>query len=107
MNRRRTKSVGTKVTPEEYARLEAQTEGQRLGEWVRDALLRAAPPPLEVVLLAEVLALRGILLNLHFALASGDPLTAESMHRLIEHADRDKLRRAHECLASSIERTEP
>ena len=107
MSRRRTKSVGTKVTPEEFARLEALAGGERLGEWVRDALLKAAAPPFETVLLAEVLALRGILLNLHFALASGDPLTAEAMHRLIERMDDDKIRHANECFASLMTRRNP
>ena len=37
----RTKSVGTKVTDEEYAELEraAQTGGKTLGEWCRETLL--------------------------------------------------------------------
>ncbi len=107
MSRRRTKSVGTKVTPEEYATLEALAEGERLGEWVRDALLKAAAPSFETALLAEVLALRAILLNLHFALASGEPLTAEAMHRLIERADQDKIRHAHECVAASMKGRKP
>jgi predicted DNA-binding protein len=38
----RTKSIGFKVSEEEYARLEtaAQTSGQTLGEWCREAILR-------------------------------------------------------------------
>jgi predicted DNA-binding protein len=38
----RTKSIGFKVSEEEYARLEtaAQTSGQTLGEWFREAILR-------------------------------------------------------------------
>ena len=41
-------------------------------------------------MLAELLALRAILLNLHFHLCSGTPVTAETMQRLIERADQDK-----------------
>ncbi len=72
---RRTKSIGTKVTEEEYARLEALAGGQRLSEWVRRVLLSAAEPSAaEPIVLAELLALRTILLNLHFAVCQGNPL---------------------------------
>ena len=53
------------------------------------------------MVLAEVVALRTILLNLHFALATGDTPTADAMQRLIERADQDKIRKAQERLASS------
>src|SRR5277367_1643075 len=38
----RTKSIGFKVSQEEYARLEtaAQADGRTLGEWCREAILR-------------------------------------------------------------------
>ncbi len=38
----RTKSIGFKVSEEEYARLEtaAQASGRTLGEWCREAILR-------------------------------------------------------------------
>ena len=99
----RRKCISTKVTEEEYGRLELLAGDQSLSEWARSVLLKAAGPSTEDVL-AEVLALRAILLNLHFALASGEPLTAEAMHRLIERADHDKVRHAHECVASATRR---
>jgi type IV secretory pathway TraG/TraD family ATPase VirD4 len=52
----------------------------------------AAPEP---VLLAELLALRAILLNLYFAIGRGEPITAETMRRLIDRADEDKLQHAY------------
>jgi uncharacterized protein (DUF1778 family) len=38
----RTKSIGFKVSEEEYAQLEtaAQADGRTLGEWCREAILR-------------------------------------------------------------------
>lgn len=36
----RRKSIGTKVSKEAYARLEALTGGRPLAEWVREVLLR-------------------------------------------------------------------
>jgi hypothetical protein len=95
MASRRTKSIGTKVTPEEYARIQTVAGDQPVSEWVRAALLKAAEAPAaDAAVLAELLALRAILLNLHFHLCSGAPVTAETMQRLIERADQDKGRLA-------------
>jgi len=100
----RTKSVGTKVTDAEYAALEthARAGGLTLSEWVRDVLLGIGRPG-DVdteVLLAEVLALRTILINLLFSMSKGEPMTAEGMQGLIERADKDKVRRALEKLGA-------
>lgn len=101
MASRRTKSISTKVTPEEYARLAALAGEETISEWARRVLLRAAAPaPGETAVLAELLALRTILLNLQFAVHNGEPLTPEVMRRLIERADQDKGRLAEERLAS-------
>ena len=95
MASRRTKSIGTKVTPEEYARIQALAGDQPVSEWVRAALLRATDAsPTDSIVLAELLALRTILLNLHFHLGSGTPVAAETMQRLIERADQDKYQQA-------------
>jgi hypothetical protein len=105
MASRRTKSIGTKVTPEEYARIQTLVGDQPVSEWVRGALLKAAEPPAgEATVLAEVLALRTILLNLHFHLCSGTPITAEAMHRLIERADQDKYPQAEARLTTARRR---
>jgi hypothetical protein len=99
----RTKSVGTKVSEAEFALLEerARGAGLRLAEWVREALLSA---PVELgpdsgeVALAEVLALRSLLLNLHFRAAKGEPVAEAEMRGLIERADGSKMQRARERL---------
>jgi hypothetical protein len=88
----RTRSVGTKLTEEEYARLEAAAarSGRTVGEWCREELLHAASAagengngsataaapasPAEETLLAEVLALRTILLNLFRLTKNSSPL---------------------------------
>ena len=95
----RTKCLSAKVTDEEYAKFEAAAGERRVSTWARDALIRAAgAQPAESIVLAELFALRTIVVNLHFAVASGDSPTVEAMHRLIERADREKLGRAQECL---------
>ena len=67
----RTISVGTKVSEAEFTELEerARGAGMRLAEWVREALLSApveSGPDSGEVALGEILALRSLLLNLHF-----------------------------------------
>jgi hypothetical protein len=96
----RTKSISTKVTDEDYAQFEASAGEQTISEWARDVLLKAIKPNAgEQTVLAEVLALRTILLNVHFAVSEGRTLTAEEMRQLIERADQNKLSKARERLA--------
>ena len=105
MASRRTKSIGTKVTPDEYARIQTLAGDQPVSEWVRAALLKATDPPAaEATVLAEVLALRTILLNVHFHLCSGATVTAETMQRLIERADQDKHHQAEARLSTTTRR---
>jgi hypothetical protein len=105
----RTKCLSTKLTDDEYAALEAKAGAQTLSTWARETLLGAvrehpaalAPTLGESVVVAEVLALRAILVNLGFALATGDDITADRMRQLIDHADRDKGTRAAEHLEAA------
>jgi len=98
----RTKSISTKVTDEEYAQFEALAGEQTISEWARDVLLKATKPNAgEQTVLAEVLALRTILLNIHFAISQGQTLTVEEMHQLIERADQNKLSKARQRLAEA------
>jgi hypothetical protein len=106
----RTKSIGTKVSEEEFAALEATARAadMTLSEWVR-AVLLAAPgvelPDDEAALagrvtLAEVLALRTLFLNLQFRTGQG-PMTEAEMRGLIERADAVKGDRARERLEAA------
>jgi hypothetical protein len=109
----RTKSIGFKVSEEEYAQLEtaAQAGGCTLGEWCREVVLGrgqetkpTGPGGAEAqALMAELVALRAILLNVLFKLANGEKPTAEEMQRLIDRADSDKLKKARERLAQTAE----
>jgi hypothetical protein len=110
----RTKSIGFKVSEEEYAQLEeaARAGGFTLGEWCRQVVLEDASGE-EIkptgtgaeaqALMAELVALRAILLNVLFKLANGEKPTAEEMQRLIDRADSDKLKKARERLAQAAE----
>ena len=107
----RTKSIGFKVSEEEYAQLDAaaQTSGRSLGEWCREALLASAngqpsktPGQAEAqALMAELVALRTILLNVLFKQTNGESLTAEEMQAIIDRADAGKIKKARERLAQA------
>src|ERR1035437_1580627 len=105
----RTRSIGTKVMEDEYAQLEraAQKSAKTLGEWFREVMLASpngqpgkldGPGGEAHAVMAEVVALRAILLNVLFKQDKGEALTAEEMQRLIDRADSDKLRKARERL---------
>ena len=101
----RTKSVSTKVTDEEYAQFGALAGEQTISEWARDVLLKATKPNAgEQAVLAEMLALRTILLNIHFVVSQGRTLTAEEMQQLIERTDQNKLGKARQRLADAAGR---
>ena len=111
----RTKTLGTKVSEDEFAQLEAAASerGLTLSEWCRETLLASvngqegqsvdSSGTGEQALMAELVALRAILLNVLFKLANGQALTADEMQRLIDRADSDKLRKARERLAQAAE----
>jgi hypothetical protein len=107
MPAKRNKSISTKVTRDEYAALSVAAEPQTISEWSRRILLAAASPnPAEAIILAEILALRTILLNMHFDVCRGIPVTAETLEQLITHGDREKVRNAHTRLGVPVRRTE-
>jgi hypothetical protein len=102
----RTKFVTTKVTEEECSCLErlAAASGQSVSEWCRDVLLKRAKgrTASEPVTLAELLALRTILLNLFYALSRGEEITGEQMQEIIARADAEKLKKAFERLEETM-----
>jgi hypothetical protein len=102
MARSRSKSISTKVTEEEYAQFELLAGDQTISEWARDVLLKAAKPsPAEQTIVAELLALRTILMNILFAIANREQLTSSAMDEIIKRADAGKLAKATERLMSA------
>jgi hypothetical protein len=96
----RTKSISTKVTEEEYDEIVRRAEPQTVSAWARDILLGPPQPgALELLLLAEVLALRAILLGLNFAIATSGPPTAKEIHALIDRVDAQKFSKASDRIA--------
>src|SRR6185437_12525547 len=109
----RTRSIGTKVTGEEYARLEvcARESQMSISEWSREALLAAASlgrsSAGEQAILAEVIALRTIVANLIYTFTSEGKVTADQMRAFIQRADGTKSKRAMELLLQAGEPAKP
>ena len=108
----RSKSVSTKVSEAELRVLESRAEraGLTLSEWVRDVLLGssvdAGAMAAERAILAEMLAMRAILLNFMLKLSMRQPITEQVSRELIEWADSNKMKRALEVLAKNSTREE-
>ena len=103
----RPRSLGTKLTEVEYARVEAAAlkAGVGLSEWCRRAVLefaeRDGSGSVEKVVLAELLSLRSVLFTVVFQMGKGQPVSEEEMRRLIERADREKHKKAMAILDES------
>ncbi len=91
----RTKTVATRITPEELREVEiaAERDGKTLAEWLRDLALKAArqrpADPMEL-LLSEQSATRYMLLNLFHATAQAN---AEGKHLLADPCSESATRR--------------
>jgi len=101
----RTRSVGTKVTEAEYGRLEelASASSVSLSESVRsilrERLEQEGAAKREEMLLAELLALRTILVNLLLASAKKEATSAAELRAMIERVDAGKWQRARQAVA--------
>ena len=103
----RTKTIATRVTREELREVEAAAEknGKTLAVWLRELALNAArerPADPTELLLAELSALRYMLLNLFHASASaqteGKYLLPESVVKIRDKAEARKLVDARKLL---------
>jgi hypothetical protein len=94
----RTKSIGFKVSEEEYAQLEtaAQASGRTLGEWCREMILRggASDDPA----LAEIVGVRLLLVNVLGQVAAGEKVTPEKFNQLL-----DQISEAKHQLAAKLQ----
>src|SRR5579864_317266 len=94
----RNRTIGIKVTDEEHEQLEALAEarGQTMSDWGREVLVNQIGEPAgSDVVLAEVMALRAIVLNLATAQARGETMSEERIRELIKFADKERFRRAN------------
>jgi hypothetical protein len=94
----RTKSIGFKVSEEEYAQLEtaARASGQTLGEWCRETILRGAAS--HDPALAEIIGVRLLLVNVLGPIAAGERVTPERFNQLL-----DQISEAKHQLAAKLQ----
>jgi DNA-binding GntR family transcriptional regulator len=107
----RTKTIATRITPEELAEVEAAAErdGKSLAEWLRELVLNSArqrpTDPVEL-LLSEVAATRYMLLNLFHATAQanaeGKHLLPDSVLKIRDQAAARKLESARKLMADFL-----
>ena len=107
----RTKTVATRLTPEELGEVEAAAarDGKSLAEWLRELALKTArqrpADPMEL-LLSEVSATRYKLLNLFHATAQanaeGKHLLADSVLKIRDQAAARKLDTARKLMAEFL-----
>jgi hypothetical protein len=108
----RTKSVATRLTDAEFAEIESASgrAGKKVAEWLRESALTQAridgEEKTDTVLLAELLALRSMIVNL-FAVASKGPLSDETLRKISAYADSIKDQKAEELLAQKRRQMEP
>src|SRR5271154_2135187 len=81
----RTKSIGFKVSEEEYALLEtaAQADGRTLGEWCREVILRGGSASDDPAL-AEIVGVRLLLVNVLRPLVAGEKLAPEAFDKMLD-----------------------
>lgn len=101
----RSKTVSTKLTETEFEEVErlAETRGQWLSEWARDALLEAARearPQNHAAVFAEIQALRLILVNTLEPLLRGEQWSAEQFKQMLLYVKSNKHRAAAELMES-------
>ena len=103
----RSKTVATRLTPEELAEVEAaaESDGKTLAEWVREQALKSArqvpADPMELML-SEIAAIRYMLLTLFHSTAQarreGVELLPETILQIRDSADRRKYETARKML---------
>jgi hypothetical protein len=100
----RSKSVTTKITEPEYERIVqmAGASNRNISEWLRECLFRefgqSTSTAEHEVILAEVLALRSIIMTLSYQTNAGEKLSEQDMNDLIRRSDHDKIQKAQQRL---------
>ena len=105
----RTKSIGFKVSEEEYARLEtaAQASGQTLGEWCRQMILGASDAAVHDPALAEIIGVRLLLVNVLGPVAAGEKVTREKFNQLLDQIGEAKHQLAAKLQQAARKKPQP
>ena len=106
---RRAVTLSTKITPRELELISAASEadGRALGEWVREAILKAARSSSSAGLAAdhlmtEIVALQLFLTEVLSPVACGEQICAERYQELMRNVKANKHRAAREVIAQYV-----
>ena len=105
---RRAVTLSTKITSRELELISAASEadGRALGEWVREAILKAARSSYMGVgpdhLMTEIVALQLFLTDVLSPLACGERMSAEQYQNLMRNVKTNKQRAAREVIAQYV-----
>src|ERR1035437_6184321 len=105
---RRAVTLSTKITSRELELISAASEadGRALGEWVREAILKAAHSSSAGVradhLMTEIVALQLFLTDVLLPLACGERMSAEQYEKLMRNVKTNKQRAAREVIAQYV-----
>ena len=105
---RRAVTLSTKITSRELELISAASEadGRALGEWVREAVLRATRSSSVGVgtdqLMTEIVALQLFLTDVLSPLARGERISAEQYEKLMRNVKTNKQRAAGEVIAQYV-----
>jgi hypothetical protein len=108
----RDQSLNTKLTRREFAVVNAASEadGRTIGEWVREAVLKAARTSFVCVttddLMTEIVALQLFLTEVLSPVARGERMTAEQYQGLMRSVKTNKHRAAREVIAQYVAENE-
>jgi hypothetical protein len=104
----RTKTIGVRVTEQEYVALEAEAwkAGKTVADWARDQILGPAgihsAGPLDEHLFTELVGIQLLLMNTLGPLLRGERLTAEQVDSVLRQVQAAKARKAHELLTKRL-----
>ena len=102
---RRAVTLSTKITPRELELISAASEadGRALGEWVREAVLKAARCSSIGLgadhLMTEIVALQLFLTHVLSSIACGERMSADQYQELMRNVKTNKQRAAREVIA--------
>ena len=108
----RSRSIGTKLTPDEEQQIlaAAEAQGKAPSEWARDVLLRGAIPTIrgemEIHIFTELVGIQMLLMNTLEPLLRGDKMTQEQLTVLFRRVQTTKAAQAQELLAKRSQNRE-
>ena len=108
----RSRSIGTKLTPEEERRIlaAAEADGKAPSEWARDLLLGGAASAIrgemEMHVFTELVGLQMLLMNAFDPLLRGETRTPDQVANLFRQVQATKAARAQELLAKRSQKKE-